>query len=247
MPETREFRAPVRAAAAGCAPLTPEDFLPRGAPSIDPECVRARLASDLRAAAARFGVRPKDLLLVSGLGGAPDIPALVAGYAARVAPDGVLPFAGGAYRANPSLTIVALVPHTTGAWLGRLIDAAREDVDIVCVALNGGCRQRGASYDSELAGIAGSVGTGFIARLQPGEECCVEVLAAAMQRRGFAFIEAIGACSSCPGSPAAADVPEGRGVLIEKPAVRRSRLDSPLRRGIGLSRSERDRLWDIFR
>jgi len=245
MAETREFHLPRRTPAADIEALLPEDLLPHDGADIPEGCARARLAADLRAAAARFGARPKDLLIVSGLGGAPDITSLISCYGVRVMPDGVLPFAAGALRANPSLTTVALVPHSTGVSLGRLVEAARADLDLTCLVINGGCRQRGARYDCELAGIAGSVGTGLIARVQPGDEDSAGTVFTALQRKGFSLIEVIGRCASC-GSEDGAKVPDGRGVLLEKPVLKRGRPPRLLERGAP-SPAEKEKLWETLR
>ncbi|MFH2205028.1 MAG: hypothetical protein ABIJ96_18115 [Elusimicrobiota bacterium] len=245
MSEPLGFCPPVRALAPDLEPLTPDDFLPRRPCLIEGNCVRARLAADLREAAALFGAPPKDLLLVSGLGGKPDITALFTSYGARTAPEAVLPFASGALRANGALTVIAIVPHTTGESLGRLVDAAREDLDITCLVVNGGCRQRGASYDAELAALAGSIGTGYIARVQPGEAPCAATLFSALQRKGFSLVEVIGLCAACDGADST-PAPDGRGVLIEKPAHPRGRPATPLRRST-LTQAERETLWRTLR
>ncbi len=240
------FEVPVRTPAVEIRGVKAEDFLPEGgvAGKGREGCVRLKLATDLRAASARFGVRPKDLALVSGAEGGPDLTELVASYGVRLSPEGVLPFCGGALRANPGLTIVGLLPHSTGSGLGRWVDTARADVDITCLVVNGGCGQAGATYDPELASFAETSGAGLIARLRPGEEGAADILFAALQHKGFSWIDCVGLCPVC-GSEGEATGKSG--ILSEKePATAAGGL-CPVALSTALTSEERERLWDLYR
>lgn len=248
MSDNSEFLIPQRSPAVEAPIRTAEDFLPSDAshrPKLHPDCMRSRLLHDLREALAAFGVAPKDVLLLSGLGGQPDVTDFISAYNVRLSAEGVVAFAVGALRANPALTVAAVLPHSTGASLGSLVDAARKDIDGVFLVVNGGCRQRGAYYDPELLGVAGAVNSGFIARIVAGQEHSVPTLLAAFQRKGFAFVEVVGLCTQC-GSENSADVPPGRGVLICSDSTGRPRSASPLMRGVRMTAEEKNRLWDMY-
>jgi len=224
----------------------PEEFIPEGGLTGAAGCARTLLAADLRTALARFGVRPADVFIVSAMAGPKDIVSQIRAHSARLGSSGALPFSTGAWGAKPSLTIVAAVPLSSGAVLSRIIEAGRRDLDIVCLVINGGCAQRAASYDRELASVAGSVGMSFIARCVPGEEECAQTLFDALRRRGFSFVEVVGTCGVCPGAQEA-DVPEMRGVLIEKEPRSGADSKAPGFKPAPRSAQEIDAAWTVFR
>lgn len=196
----QEYRPPLRTPVLDSAPITAEAFKPvNGAPG-NPACLRSRLASALREAAADLGVLPKDLLVISGLDGSPDPVDCVNCYGVRGLGARAPAFALGSRSANPGLSVVVFSSSGGGVGSGYLLEAARRSLNITCVLLNGGsCGRRGdpGELNPEALALSLSAGAAFGARLHAGGADFPAVFREAMGTRGLAVIDCLGLCPAC--------------------------------------------------
>ncbi|MFH1724348.1 MAG: hypothetical protein ABII00_06980 [Elusimicrobiota bacterium] len=195
------FPVPARTPAVDAEPVDAGRFLTRlpPGPRESDDCAASRLAAALRDAAASAAVEPKDLLIVSSLGlGALSEPlASVRCYAAVGLGDRLVPFACGARKANPSVTVVAAARPARGMALGWLLDSARTNDDITVLSFNGGgCGLReSAPPEGEVLRAVLAAGATFAARVFPGGKASVsETLSRALRHKGFAFVDCVGLC-----------------------------------------------------
>lgn len=187
-------------------------------PTWCPGCGDYGLLRGLQLALAKLDLDPSQVVIVSGIGCSSNLPHFVKAYGYHSLHGRALPTAQGIKMANPNLIVIAAGGDGDGYGIGvgHLVHACRRNLDITYVVMNNqiyglttgqtsptsdfGSKTKSTpdgNYEYSLNPIflAISAGATFVARTFSGEpEHMSEIIAKAIQHKGFALVDDISPC-----------------------------------------------------
>ena len=118
--------------------LTARDFKGKIDPDWCPGCGDFGVLNSLQRAAAELGLRPHEIVTVSGIGCSSNLPGYINTYGAHTLHGRSLAFATGVKMANHELTVIATGGDGDGYGIGgnHFIHTARRNVDLTYVVMN---------------------------------------------------------------------------------------------------------------
>ena len=118
--------------------LTARDFKSKVEPDWCPGCGDFGVLASLQRACAELGLRPHEVLTVSGIGCSSNLPGYLNAYGMHTLHGRTLPVATGAKLANNDLTVIAVGGDGDGYGIGgnHLMHSARRNVDLTYVVMN---------------------------------------------------------------------------------------------------------------
>jgi len=118
--------------------LTAKDFKGKVEPDWCPGCGDFGVLASLQRACAELGLRPHEVLTVSGIGCSSNLPGYLNVYGMHTLHGRTLPVATGAKLANNDLTVIAVGGDGDGYGIGgnHLMHGARRNVDLTYVVMN---------------------------------------------------------------------------------------------------------------
>jgi 2-oxoglutarate ferredoxin oxidoreductase subunit beta len=206
------------ATAESAAPLAPQAFKSDYKPIWCPGCGDYSVLSAFTKAFAALGLRPEDIVVVSGIGCSSRIPAYLSTYGFHGVHGRALAAATGLKLARPDLTVVVAGGDGDGYSIGgnHFLHACRRNVDLTYVVMDNhvyGMTKGQPSpttepdWVSKLSPggtglrvfhplvIALAAGATFIARAFSGDpNGLATILAEAIRAPGFSFVEVLSPC-----------------------------------------------------
>ena len=118
--------------------LTARDFKGKVDPDWCPGCGDFGVLNSLQRAAAELGLRPHEIITVSGIGCSSNLPGYINTYGAHTLHGRTLAFASGIKMANHELTVIATGGDGDGYGIGgnHFTHTARRNVDLTYVVMN---------------------------------------------------------------------------------------------------------------
>ena len=118
--------------------LTARDFKGKIDPDWCPGCGDFGVLNSLQRAAAELGLRPHEIVTVSGIGCSSNLPGYINTYGAHTLHGRSLAFATGVKMANHELTVIATGGDGDGYGIGgnHFTHTARRNVDVTYVVMN---------------------------------------------------------------------------------------------------------------
>ncbi len=198
--------------------LTVETFKGPVDPDWCPGCGDFGVLRSLQTAAAQIGVQPKDLMVVSGIGCSSNLPGFINAYGIHSLHGRSIPVATGVHFANTDMKTVVTGGDGDGYGIGvgHLIHAMRRNLDLTYFVMDNQIyglttgqasptTTRGHKTKSTPKGnaeiplnpiaLAITAGATFVARGFSGEaKQLVDLMAQAMQHKGFALIDIFSPC-----------------------------------------------------
>ena len=118
--------------------LTARDFKGKVDPDWCPGCGDFGVLNSLQRAAAELGLRPHEIVTVSGIGCSSNMPGYINTYGAHTLHGRSLAFATGVKMANHELTVIATGGDGDGYGIGgnHFTHTARRNVDLTYVVMN---------------------------------------------------------------------------------------------------------------
>ncbi len=198
--------------------LKPKDYKTDVTPIWCPGCGHFGIQAALTRAFAELGVRPEELVIVSGIGCSSRLPAYTNAYGFHGVHGRALPVATGIKLARPELTVIAAGGDGDGFSIGgnHFLHACRRNVDVTYLVMDNevyGMTKGQPSptsppdWDSPLApggtgigafrpaAVALASGAPFIARGYAGDPTgLARILTEAIRYPGFAFVQALSHC-----------------------------------------------------
>ena len=118
--------------------LTARDFKGKVNPDWCPGCGDFGVLNSLQRAAAELGLRPHEIVTVSGIGCSSNLPGYINTYGAHTLHGRSLAFATGVKMANHELTVIATGGDGDGYGIGgnHFTHTARRNVDLTYVVMN---------------------------------------------------------------------------------------------------------------
>src|SRR6185437_13380379 len=103
-----------------------------------PGCGDFGVLKALKIAAGRLGIKPKDLIVVSGIGCSSNLPGFIRAYGVHSLHGRAVAVASGAKLANHTLHVVAVGGDGDGFGIGisHFIHAARRNLDLTYIVMN---------------------------------------------------------------------------------------------------------------
>ncbi len=187
-------------------------------PTWCPGCGDYGLLRGLQLALAKLDLDPSQVVIVSGIGCSSNLPHFVKAYGYHSLHGRALPTAQGIKMVNPNLIVIAAGGDGDGYGIGvgHLVHACRRNLDITYVVMDNqiyglttgqtsptsdfGSKTKSTpdgNYEYSLNPIflAISAGATFVARTFSGEpEHMSEIIAKAIQHKGFALVDDISPC-----------------------------------------------------
>ena len=119
-------------------PLTARDFKGKIDPDWCPGCGDFGVLNSLQRAAAELGLRPHEIVTVSGIGCSSNLPGYINTYGMHTLHGRSLAFATGVKMANHDLTVIATGGDGDGYGIGgnHFTHTARRNVDLTYVVMN---------------------------------------------------------------------------------------------------------------
>jgi 2-oxoglutarate ferredoxin oxidoreductase subunit beta len=200
------------------ARLTVKEFKADLKPVWCPGCGDFGVVAAVYQSLAKLGLDPDQTVLVSGIGCSSRLPGYVNTYSFNTIHGRALPVATGVKLANPELTVIVTGGDGDGFAIGtsHFVHTARRNVDLTYVLMDNGIYgltkgqvsptsphelvTKTSSYGNPEAPMnpvlmALSCGATFIARAFSGDpKNAQEILTAAIQHRGFAFVHMVSPC-----------------------------------------------------
>ena len=120
------------------AALTVKDFKGKVEPDWCPGCGDFGVLNSLRKACVELGLRPHEILTVSGIGCSSDLPGFFNSYGMHTLHGRALAVASGAKLANHELTVIAAGGDGDGYGIGgnHFAHAARRNVDLTYIVMD---------------------------------------------------------------------------------------------------------------
>ncbi|HAN95603.1 MAG: 2-oxoacid:ferredoxin oxidoreductase subunit beta [Limnochordia bacterium] len=183
-----------------------------------PGCGNFGIVRALAKALSELGLKPQEVLFVSGIGQAGKLPHYISGNVLNTLHGRTLPTATGAKLANSDLTVIAVGGDGDGYAEGgnHFLHAIRRNVDITYIVHDNqvfGLTKGQASPRSDRGMVTGTtplgaynepfnplataitLNAGFVARSFAGDqEHLARVLKAAIQHKGFALVDVLQPC-----------------------------------------------------
>ena len=207
--------------AAGSMPvaqLTAKDFKSKIDPDWCPGCGDFGVLSSLQRACAELGLRPHEILTVSGIGCSSNFPGYINAYGAHTLHGRALAVATGAKLANHELTVIATTGDGDGYGIGgnHFTHTARRNIDITHLVMNNqvyglttgqvsptsrkGMKTKSTPFGSveqPFNPITAAImnGATFVARGYSGDiKHLTELMKKAIQHKGFSLIDIFSPC-----------------------------------------------------
>jgi len=198
--------------------LTPQDYKTEEHPIWCPGCGDFGVLSSLYNALAGLQIKPKDLVVVSGIGCSGRTPGFIKSYGFHSVHGRVLPVALGVKLANPSLTVIGAGGDGDGFAIGggHIPHAARRNVDIAYLIMDNstyGLTKGQYSPTSPTGFQAGSTpygnieqplnplamligyGATFVGQGYSGKpKELTELITRAIEHKGFGFVNILSPC-----------------------------------------------------
>jgi len=198
--------------------LKPKDFKSDIHPIWCPGCGDFVVLSSLTKALVELGVRPEEVVIVSGIGCSSRIPAYTDCYGFHGVHGRALPLASGLKFARPELTVIVTGGDGDGYSIGgnHFLHACRRNVDLTYVVMDNqvyGMTKGQASPTTEPDWESGmtpggtgvrpflplvialAAGANFVARGFSGDPAgTAKLIVEAVRHPGFAFVEVLSPC-----------------------------------------------------
>jgi 2-oxoglutarate ferredoxin oxidoreductase subunit beta len=115
-----------------------KEFKPEVPPDWCPGCGDFGVLNGLFTACADLGLRPHEVLVVSGIGCSSNLPGFFRAYGVHSLHGRALPFATGAKLANPAITVIVTGGDGDGYGIGlnHFIQAMRRNIDLTYIVMN---------------------------------------------------------------------------------------------------------------
>jgi 2-oxoglutarate ferredoxin oxidoreductase subunit beta len=199
-------------------PLRVEEFKGEVEPDWCPGCGDYGVLRGVQAAAAKLGLAPHELVVVSGIGCSSNLPGFLHAYGLHSLHGRALPVATGIKLANPGLQVLVTGGDGDGFGIGvgHLVHAARRNVDLTYVVMDNSIYGLTTGQASPTSGLgmktkstpagnpepplsplllALSAGASFVARGFSGDPGHLAgLLERAIQHRGFALVDVFSPC-----------------------------------------------------
>ncbi len=198
--------------------LSAKDFKGKVDPDWCPGCGDFGVLRSLQVVCADLGLRPHQILTVSGIGCSSNLPGFMNTYGAHTLHGRSLPVATGAKMANHELTVICVGGDGDGYGIGgnHLAHVARRNVDLTYVVMNNqiyglttgqisptsrlGMKTKSTPFGN-IEGAANPItsaimnGATFVARGYTGDQGQLQaLLRQAIEHRGFALIDVFSPC-----------------------------------------------------
>ena len=198
--------------------LSAKDFRADLKPVWCPGCGDFGVVASVYQALAKLSLDPDNTVLVSGIGCSSRLPGYINTYGFNTIHGRALPVATGVKLANPALTVIVAGGDGDGFAIGtsHFVHTARRNVDLTYVMMDNGIYgltkgqvsptsphdlvTKTSAYGNIEAPMnpvlmALSCGATFIARAFSGDpKTSQEIIAAAIQHRGFSFVHMVSPC-----------------------------------------------------
>ena len=183
-----------------------------------PGCGDFGVLRSVQTAAGRLGIKPENLLIVSGIGCSSNLPGFIHAYGVHSLHGRSVPVATGAHLANTDLKVVITGGNGDGYGIGvgHLIHAMRRNLDVTYVVMDNqiyglttgqtspttgiGMKTKSTpngNFESPLNPLALAITAGatFVARGFSGEaKQLAELIQAGIAHRGFSLIDVFSPC-----------------------------------------------------
>ncbi len=203
---------------ASVKPLKPKDFKGKVEPDWCAGCGDFGVLRTLQRACAELGLRPHQILTVSGIGCSSNLPGYFNGYGMHTLHGRALAVATGAQMANHELTVVATGGDGDGYGIGgnHFTHTARRNVDMTYLVMNNqiyglttgqvsptsekGMKTKSTPYGSVEAPVnpitsAIMNGATYVARGFSGQaRQLIDLIKQAIQHKGFALVDVFSPC-----------------------------------------------------
>ena len=198
--------------------LTARDFKGKVDPDWCAGCGDFGVLNSLQRACAELGLRPHEILVVSGIGCSSNMPGYLNAYGMHTLHGRSLPYATGAKMANHELTVVVTGGDGDGYGIGsgHFTHTARRNVDLTYVVMNNqiyglttgqisptsrdGMKTKSTPYgnvEMPLNPITSSImnGATYVARAFSGDiRQMTELIKGGIRHKGFAHIDIFSPC-----------------------------------------------------
>ena len=198
--------------------LTAKDFKGPVDPDWCPGCGDFGVLNSLQRACASLGLRPHEILTVSGIGCSSNLPGYFNGYGMHTLHGRALAVATGAKLANHELTVIATGGDGDGYGIGgnHFVHTARRNVDLTYVVMNNqiyglttgqlsptssiGMRTKSSPFGSvemPVNPLTSAImnGATYVARGYSGDiRHLTELIVNGIQHKGFALIDVFSPC-----------------------------------------------------
>ncbi len=183
-----------------------------------PGCGDFGVLKALKMGAAKAGVAPKDLVVVSGIGCSSNLPGFITSYGVHSLHGRAVPVATGVRLANTDLRVVITGGDGDGYGIGvgHFIHAMRRNLDLTYIVMDNqiyGLTTGQASPTTEIGQVTKSTphgnveapinplalaivsGATYVARAYSGEpNQMADLIAGAIQHKGFALVDTFSPC-----------------------------------------------------
>ena len=198
--------------------LTARDFKGKIDPDWCPGCGDFGVLNSLQRAAAELGLRPHEIVTVSGIGCSSNLPGYINTYGAHTLHGRSLAFATGVKMANHELTVIATGGDGDGYGIGgnHFTHTARRNVDLTYVVMNNqiyglttgqvsptsrvGQKTKSTPFGSveyPISPITSAImnGATYVARGYSGDvRHLTELIKGGIEHQGFALIDIFSPC-----------------------------------------------------
>ena len=198
--------------------LTARDFKGQIDPDWCPGCGDFGVLNSLQRACAELGLKPHEILVVSGIGCSSNLPGYFNAYGMHTLHGRSLAVASGAKLANHELNVIVTGGDGDGYGIGgnHFIHTARRNIDLAYIVMNNqiyglttgqisptssdGMKTKSTPFGSverPLNPITSAImnGATFVARGYSGDiRQLTELMKAAIQHRGFALLDVFSPC-----------------------------------------------------
>ncbi len=200
------------------APLTVRDFKGKSDPDWCPGCGDFGVLNALQRACVELGLRPHEILVVSGIGCSSNLPGYFNAYGMHTLHGRSLAVATGAKLANHELNVIVTGGDGDGYGIGgnHFTHTARRNVDLTYVVMNNqiyglttgqisptsrpGMKTKSTPFGS-VEGSANPItsaimnGATFVARAYSGDvRHMADLMVQAIQHKGFALLDIFSPC-----------------------------------------------------
>jgi len=199
-------------------PLTVKDFKGKVDPDWCPGCGDFGILTALKQALVELGLRPHEVMVISGIGCSSNLPGYVSTYGMHTLHGRALAVATGAQLANHDLKIIITGGDGDGYGIGgnHFLHSMRRNVDLTYIVMNNQIyglttgqvsptSTKGMKTKSTPTGsvenpifpvsLAIAAGATYVARGYTGQvKHLVDLIKGGIQHRGFALIDAFSPC-----------------------------------------------------
>lgn len=183
-----------------------------------PGCGDFGVLKGVQMAAAKCGIKPENLMVVSGIGCSSNLPGFIHAYGVHSLHGRAVPVATGAHLANTDLKVVITGGDGDGYGIGvgHLLHAMRRNLDVTYIVMDNQIYGLTTGQTSPTSGIgvktkstpqgnlesplnplalALTAGATFVARGFSGEQKqLADIIAAAIEHKGFSLVDVFSPC-----------------------------------------------------